>query len=291
MTIGSLLKKYQGKIDFLDLELIIAHIIKKNREFVLSHPEYKLVKNEKLKVKSYLSRRMKHEPLAYILGEKEFFGLKFKVNKNTLIPRPETELIVERVIDNLQSLNKNKKITIVDIGTGSGNIIISIASQLKNFELFGIDTSRKALIVARHNAKFHKLENKIKFLHGNLLEPLAKKCSMFHVPCSMIIVANLPYLSPKIYASCSQDIKKYEPKTALISQKEGLAHYENLLRQIFKYRVSSIGYQVFLEISPEQKNKISKLIKQYFPKSKIIFHKDLAGRWRICELEILNFKF
>lgn len=299
-TISDIQKKYRGKIDYLDLELIIAHAIGKSREFVLSHPEYELTKGPKSKVESYLSRRIKCEPLAYILGEKEFYGLKFRVDKNTLVPRPETEMMIDLVLHKIKhgTWNKKNKIIIADVGTGSGNIILSIAKQLKNFEFrisdfefFGIDISKKALDIAKQNAKAHKLDKKIKFLHGNLLKPLAKKCSIFHTPCSLIIVANLPYLSPKIYASCSKDIKKYEPKSALISQKKGLAHYEELLKQI---KSSQISPQVFLEISPEQKLHISKLIKKYFPppagESKIIFHKDLAGKWRVCELKILNFK-
>lgn len=107
----------------------------------------------------------------------------------------------------------------------------------------------------------------------------------------MIITANLPYLSPKIYKSCSRDIKDYEPKSALISQKSGLSHYEKLLKQL---QLLVIDHQTsvdcFFEISPEQKTKISKIIKRYFPKAKINFHKDLSGRWRICELEIRNTK-
>ncbi len=298
-TISDIQKKYRGKIDYLDLELIIAHAIGKSRESVLSHPEYELAKSPKLKVESYLSRRIKCEPLAYILGEKEFYGLKFKVNKNTLVPRPETEMMIDLVLHGIENETQNKKnkIIIADIGTGSGNIIISIASQLKNFEFrisdfdfFGIDISKKALDIAKQNAKSHRLNKKINFLHGNLLKPLGKKCSMFHAPCSMIIVANLPYLSPKIYASCSKDIKKYEPKSALISQKEGLAHYNKLLEQILalKQNCSMLHVSCFMEISPEQKNKISKLIKKHFPKVKIIFHKDLAGRWRVCQLKISN---
>ena len=297
--IQSLLLEYQGKIDFLDLELIITHVIKKSREFVLTHPEYKLVKSQKSKVKSYLLRRMKHEPLAFILGEKEFYGIKFKVNKNTLIPRPETEQIVELVTRNVKRKIESEKIKIIDIGTGSGNIIISIAKQLKNFEFrilnfefLGIDISKKALAVAKYNAKLNRVDKKINFLQGNLLEPIIKKRSMFHVPCSMIVTANLPYLSKEIYNSCSKDIKNYEPKSALISQKEGLMHYEELLKQLKELRENCnlLPVTCYMEISPEQKMKIFKLIKKYFPETKIIFHKDLSGRWRICEILIQNAK-
>lgn len=297
-TISDIQKKYRGKIDYLDLDLIIAHATGKSREFVLSHPEFAIAKNCETKIISYVNQRIKCEPLAYILGEKEFYGLKFKVDKNTLVPRPETEIMIDLVLHKIEhgTRNKKNKIIIADIGTGSGNIIIALAHSLKhseksNLNFFGTDISKKALEIAKQNAKTHKLDKKINFLHGNLLKPLAKKCSMFHTSCSMIIIANLPYLSPKIYASCSKDIKKYEPKSALISQKKGLAHYEELLKQVKSLQIAT---QIFLEISPEQKLNISKLIGKYFPPpaggSKIIFHKDLAGRWRVCQLEILNFK-
>lgn len=298
MNIQSLLKKYQGKIDFLDLELIIAHAINKPREFVLAHPEFAIAKNYESRITNYAKRRMKDEPLAYIFGEKEFYGLKFLVNKNVLIPRPETEQIVELVTCNVKrelefkkTKNENNYV-LIDIGTGSGNIIISIIKNLERYGLqvadcifYGIDISNKALAVAKKNAKLNKADRKIKFLHGNLLEPIKNKLSSVISHRSLIIIANLPYLSRKIYASASKNVRKYEPKTALLSQKEGLAHYEELLKQI---RSSVIGHQssviCFLEISPEQKIKISKMVKKYFPESKIIFHQDLAGKWRICEI-------
>jgi release factor glutamine methyltransferase len=307
IVIQDILNKYSKKLDRLDLELIIAHVLGKNREFILTHPEFAIAKNYELRIMDYANRRMKCEPLAYILGEKEFYGLKFKVNKNTLIPRPETEMMVDLAIQEISKNYKLKAINLIDIGTGSGNIIIATAKQLQNFEfrisnfeLFGIDNNKKALKVSEQNAKYHKIDKKIKFLHGNLLNPIVQN-SKFNPPAGgqnsvMIITANLPYLSPEIYKSCSKDIKKYEPKSALISQKEGLDHYNELLKQILvlKQNCSMFHASCFMEISPEQKLKITKLIKKYFPstswRTKIIFHKDLSGRWRICELEIFNYQ-
>jgi release factor glutamine methyltransferase len=301
ITIQTFLDKYSKKIDYLDLELIIAQVLGKNlpagrqgREFILSHPEYKLVKSEKLKVKSYLLRRIKHEPLAYILGEKEFYGMKFIVNRNVLIPRPETEMIIDLVLQNIKNKIGNDKIIIADIGTGSGNIIISLAHSIKRktwskFKFYGTDISKGALKVAKQNAKVHKLDKKINFLNGNIFEPFLKSKKLDSLKtenCKLIIVGNLPYLSPKIYASCSLDIKKFEPKKALISRKEGLAHYEKLFEQIKSSRLSNIV--CFVEISPEQKMKIAKMVKKYFSEAEINFHKDLSGRWRICELKIKN---
>jgi len=303
-TIKNLQQKYFSKISPLDLEILISHTIGKPKEFILTHPEFELdelkIKNLKFKI----ARRAKGEPVAYITGCKEFYGLDFKVNKNVLIPRPETEQIVELVISNLPAcpvdrqsvIWKNKKIVIIDIGTGSGNIIISIAKWLKksklpitNYQLLASDISSKSLRVAKQNAKKHKVENKIKFLQGDLLKPFVKN-KIFKIQNSkfkILITANLPYLSRKIYDSTPADVKKYEPKFALYSPKNGLEHYEKLFKQI---KIIIPCYMLhatcYMEISPEQKNKLAKLIKNYFPQSKTVFHKDLAEKWRVCEINI-----
>lgn len=279
--IQHILNTYSQKLDRLDLELIIAHAIKKSREFILTHPEYEIKKNQLQIIHSLLHRRIKCEPLAYIFGEKEFHGMKYKVRSDVLIPRPETELLVEKI---LEADPKNK--IIIDVGTGSGNIIITIAKKLKEKNIFyGIDISKKALGIAKQNAKINRVEKKIKFLHGNLLEPIKKLPGFNSQHSNLIIAANLPYLSPKIYSSCSQDIKRYEPKSALISQKEGLCHYDKLMGQLIELEEKIYKLQIFLEISPEQKTKLPKIIKKYFSRSKINFHKDLSGRWRLCEIK------
>lgn len=295
-TIRDIIKKYHNKIDSLDLELIIASAIKKPREFVLAYPEARIALNQELRIKNYANRRLKGEPLAYILGRKEFYGLDFKVNKNTLIPRPETELLAELALQELTT-NNLQLTTIIDIGTGSGNIIISLAKNLedlrfKNDDLrfFGIDISEKALRVAKQNSKKHKVDKKIKFLKGNLLNPVIKKIKakkpMKLKANKLIILANLPYLSKKIYGLSPASVKNYEPKSALLSAEEGLSHYKKLFAQIKKLLVVGCGSLVLMEISPEQKNKITKLVKTLFPDAKIRFFKDLAGKWRICEITL-----
>jgi len=284
-TISDIQKEYFGKLDHLDLELLVAHVLKKSREFVLAHPEFSVTSNQQLAISKKVSRRMKHEPLAYILGHKEFFGLDFKVTKDTLIPRPETELLVELAIQ--ETNTKKQTSNIIDVGTGSGNIIISLAKNTtgeNNF--FAVDISKKALAIAKQNAKKHKVD--IKFLHGNLLDPIIKDRSMFHAPCSMIILANLPYLSKEIYTATLPNVKKYEPKSALYSLKDGLDHYERLMDQIkgLKMACRLPLTTCYLEISPEQKAKLPKIIKNHLPQAKIEFHKDLAKKWRVCRIEI-----
>jgi release factor glutamine methyltransferase len=279
-TIKDIQLRYRRKIDALDLELLIAATIKKPREFVLAHPEYRLnsLKIENLKLK--ISRRMRDEPLAYILGKKEFFGLDLKVNKHTLIPRPETELLVEKVIK-----SKPRNNIIVDIGTGSGNIIIALAKKLKDVGGFiAIDISEKALGVAKQNAEIGAVNKKIKFLKGDLLSPVISNLQ-FLTGEKIVIVANLPYLSKSIYASAPPSVRKFEPRMALFSGRNGLANYKKLFSQI-KLLVTNYELRVvtFIEISPEQKKKLGKLARDIFPAAKIAFHKDLAGKWRICEI-------
>jgi release factor glutamine methyltransferase len=283
-TISQFKQKYFTKIDALDLELLISAAIKKPREFVLTHPEHRFTKNQKLKIKNFIARRRCGEPIAYILGQKEFYGLEFKVDKNTLIPRPETELIVENVIK-LQPKNT----TIIDVGTGSGNIIISLAKSLKEKNLFvATDISLQALNIAKQNAKRHKLNKKIKFLQGNLLEPILNTKSYELKAKSYFIVANLPYLSHKIYNSVPRDVKNYEPRSALLSKNNGLEHYKKLFTQINKisksYKLKAIS--CFLEFSPEQKNQLKKAIQVAFPKGNFTFFKDLAGKFRIVQIRL-----
>ncbi len=308
-TIADLQKEYAGRIDHLDLELLIAHTIKKPREFVMAHPEYTLspAKIETCKLK--LARRMRAEPLAYILGSKEFFGLPFLVSPATLIPRPETELMVEMALEEVAS-HRSSVIGIVDVGTGSGNIIISIAKNLESlchprvggdpvahqkvstldsrlhgndrYNFYGIDISRDALAVAKRNAKKNDVATKIKFLHGNLLEPLIQNSKFKIQNSKMIILANLPYLSKKIYAATAPTVKKFEPKSALYSAKEGLAHYEKLFQQLKELTTNNRELMAILEFSPEQKAALQKLILKYFPKARVIFKKDLARKWRLA---------
>lgn len=292
-NIKDFLAKYSTAIDLFDLEIIISHILGKTREFVLAHPEYELTKCQMSNVKRQILRRSRHEPLAYILGEKEFYALKFKVNKNVLIPRPETEQIVELAAHNLKHITPDEKIAVIDIGTGSGNIIISVVKRLlnqesgiRNYYFYGIDVSSEALKIAKSNAKVHKISHNIKFLKGDLLSPIIHNSKFILHNSRLIILANLPYLSPSIYKSSQISVKKYEPKLALLSHYRGLSHYDKLLQQInllvTDYR---LPVTIFMEFSPEQKGSLAKLIKHYFPDVPAIFYKDLANKWRVCNFE------
>lgn len=181
--------------------------------------------------------------------------------------------------------SKPRNNIIVDIGTGSGNIIIALAKKLKDAEGFiAIDISEKALRVAKQNAKIHAVNRKIKFLKGDLLSPIISNLQLV-TGKRIVIVANLPYLSKSIYASAPPSVRKFEPRMALLSGRDGLANYKKLFLQI---KLLVINYELrvttFIEISPEQKKKLGKLARDIFPAAKIAFYKDLAGKWRICEI-------
>ncbi len=301
-SILEILKKYHKKIDALDLELIISEVIKKPREFVIAHPEYKIIKNYELKITNYLKRRINGEPLAYIFSDKEFYGLKFKVNKNVLVPRPETEMMVDW--SKQKTENRKQNFIFIDAGTGSGCIIVTLAKLLNNpphplyqegiYKFLATDISKSALKIARQNAKFHKVDKQIKFIHGNLLEPILKNCKLLparfakasarRASYKLIILANLPYLTPKQIKN-SPTIK-YEPKLALDAGGDGLKYYRELFRQIKQLKMLCVMCYVLCEIDPSQTSKIKKLIKNNFPSAKIVIKKDLRGLNRFVVMEI-----
>jgi len=300
-SVLEIIKKNQNKIDNLDLELIISLVIKKPREFILAHPEYELVESLKLKVERLIARRVKGEPLAYILGRKEFYGLEFKVNKNTLIPRPETEMMIDYITHNMEHKIRGKKesIIFIDVGTGSGCIIIALAKKIlnnesrimparqcqasagENYEFIGIDISGSALNIARQNAKLNGVNKNIKFLRSNLLNPLIKNLKLKIKNSRMVIMANLPYLTPAQIKN-SPSIK-YEPKLALDAGRDGLKYYKSLFNQLKKIHNS---YYVLCEINPSQTSKIKKIIKNNFPAAKIQIKKDLRGLNRLAVINL-----
>ena len=147
----------------LDSELLLSKILNKKREEVLINLEQEICQKNLSRYKKLIIRRSQNEPVAYILKEKEFWSKSFFVNRDTLIPRPETELMVEKLIE----IYKNRKTSILDIGTGSGCILISLLSELKNSQGVGIDISKKALAIAKKNSEIHRISNNIKFKKNN----------------------------------------------------------------------------------------------------------------------------
>ena len=299
MTIKQLLKKQSvNQIPLRQLEEILANTLKTTREFVVAHPEKKVLPAQTAKFKRIISKRLAGEPLQYIFKTAPFYGNEFYVDKRVLIPRPETELLVEKAVDHITCNMEHG--TIIDVGTGSGCIIISLAKTLEKQDetiFYASDISKPALTVARKNAERLNVADKIKFVHSNLLNFLMPKnkkeqfttnYKKLQTINSLLITANLPYLSEKLYSSAPESVTKYEPKTALISGKDGLDHYRKLFSQVdlLKKNNQNLKITMLLEISPEQKSLMEKEIKQHFPFAKSNAAEDLAGKWRIFEISI-----
>ena len=230
----------------LDSELLLSKVLKKKREELLTNLSQKINKKKILSFNKLIIRRSLKEPLAYIIKEKEFWSKMFEVDKNTLIPRPETELMVEQIL----KIYKNKKIFILDIGTGTGCILISLLSELKSSYGLGIDISRKALYLAKKNAIKHLVNNKISFLKRSFKDLYNYKFDL--------IVSNPPYITSNEMRSLDDDIKKYEPKIALDGGNDGLDVIKKVIYKA-KYILKFNG-RLALEIGNEQYKKVSKLL-------------------------------
>ena len=245
IKIGSkLLKEKKISTHSLDSELLLSKILNKPREEMLVNLDKKVNQNQISIFQEYLNRRLKNEPIAYILEEKEFWSEKFIVNKDTLIPRPETELLVSK----LTEIFKNKKISILDIGTGSGCIIVSLLNNLKQSKGVGIDISKNALIIAKKNSLKFDSNNRVKFFHKSLQNIFDKKFDL--------IVSNPPYIMRKDLKNLSDDIKKYEPRIALDGGNDGL---DLIKKIIYKSKeILKLNGMLALEIGNEQIIRVSK---------------------------------
>ena len=247
IKIGSkFLKENKIPSSILDSEILLSKTLNKTREEILTNIDQKIDKKKVLLFKKYLQRRSKNEPIAYILGEKEFWSSTFYVNNNTLIPRPETELLVDKLLE----FYRNKNISILDIGTGSGCIIVSLLINLKKSIGFGVDISKDAISIATKNSIKHKLANRIKFSTQTFEKIFNKKFDL--------IVSNPPYIERKDIKNLIDDIKKYEPRMALDGGNDGL----DLIRKvIYKSKdILKIKGMLALEIGNEQIKKVSKIL-------------------------------
>ena len=260
----------------LDSELLLSKALNKKREKILTNLKKEINKKQLDKFNLYLSRRKKKEPIAYILGFKYFWKYKFFINKSVLVPRPETEQIVEETLNYLSD-NESKKI--LDIGTGSGCIIVSVLKERSKCKAIAIDISSKALKVAKTNAKIHHLENKIKFINIDI--------DKFNYNKYDLILSNPPYISNIDLIRLDDDIRIYEPRESLSG---GLDGYEEITKVIEKSsKLLKNNGKLIVEIGDTQKNNVLKLLKNngfYINKT----GKDLSGRDRCIVSTKINNK-
>ncbi len=260
------LKKNKIKNSYLDAELILSKVVNRSREEILLNTNEKLKNKDIIKFKNYLLRRYQKEPMAYILGYKHFWKHKFLTNKSVLIPRPDTELIIEESLSHLP-FDRSKKI--LDVGTGSGCIVVSVLKERPKCKATAIDISKKAVYVAKINAKLHQLENKINFINIDIDK---------YNSCNYdLIISNPPYISSIELNRLDDDIKFHEPIEALSGGSDGL---RDLRKIIYKSKkLLKINGKLILEIGYRQKNQCVHILTQNgFYINKI--SKDLSGNER-----------
>ena len=262
-----LLKKNKISSYNIDSELLLANIQNLSRESLLINLDRIIKKKKYYDYKKLLKRRIKKEPIAYILKKKEFWNSKFSVNKNVLIPRPETEIIVEEILNIIET--KSSK-NILDVGTGSGCILLSIIKERPNCKGTALDISKNALNIAKTNAKMHHLENKIKFVNIDIDKFQSSKYDL--------IVTNPPYIKLGDFKRLGDDIKLYEPKLALDGGSDGYKEIKKIISKSSK--LLKYNGKLVIEIGDKQKNRTTlELKKNGFFINKIC--KDLSGKCRV----------
>jgi release factor glutamine methyltransferase len=250
----------------LDAALLLGHVLSRDRSWVLAHGDEPLSAEAEARYRELVDRRATGVPVAYLRGYCDWFGLHLRVTPDVLVPRPETELLVERAV---RVAHERGARFVVDVGTGSGAIAIQLARSLPSALVTGIDTSRAALELARYNAAALGVAERLNWLGGNLLESLGEEPDL--------LVANLPYLSESAMLELDRDVR-HEPAPALYGGSDGLDLYRELFQQ---RRDRGWTAPVLLEIDPRQATKLTAILDASFGESRVSVHRDYAGHDRI----------
>lgn len=250
--------------------MLLAHALERSRGWLYAYPEYVPTAPERARWRVCLAQRLARRPLAYIVGRKEFMGLPFRVDERVLIPRPETELLVELAAAWIERKATGSAV-VADVGTGSGCIALSLTHRCPALKAWALDIDPAALQVARANAAHLALERRVIFRAGDLLAALPEKAHL--------ILANLPYVAPAEYAALTPEIRDFEPVSALVSRGAGLQHILRLAAMLPGYLVQ--GGAVILECAPRQAVAIQSALSRAGRFAAVTRHRDLAG-WTRC---------
>ena len=260
---------------FVETELLLGHVLRMTKTQLYTEPEKVLTSTETRCLWRLVQRRLDHEPTAYILGHCEFYGIDFYIDPHTFIPRPETELLVEKAVELAHRIyHGGQKITIADVGTGCGAIAVSLALALPRAKIYATDISTSALRVAGMNCRRHGVNSQVELLKGNLLEPLPQPVDM--------IVANLPYIKDCEFKDLSLEIRNFEPTIALAGGEHGLDKIQRMLEKMSGKL--NYGACFLLEIGQGQGEMLTSLIKNYFPQAGIESISDLGGIERVVKV-------
>lgn len=274
---------HQAGIDSptLTARLLLAAALDKPREWLVAHNDHPLEPAQADMFERLVTRALAHEPLAYLLGRREFYGLEFIIDPRALIPRPETELLVERALERLRaprqdndSPSKTGCVDAIDVGTGSGAIAIAIARHAPGARLIATDLSAEALQLARVNAARHGVEDRITFAQADLLDNVSYR--------ARVITANLPYVTTEEIEALPPEIQAHEPRMALDGGRDGLALVRRLLGQLPAHLRA--GGAAFFEIGASQGPAALRAAADLLPWARATLDKDLAGRDRVLRV-------
>jgi len=258
----------------LEAELLLRKATGMSKEELYAELEREMEEDEALALEGLLKRRLNFEPIAYILGRREFYGIEFHVDRRAFIPRPETEILVDEALK-VAGERFGEACSIADVGTGCGPIAISLAMNLPQAEIYAIDISAPALEVALINCKRYGLEGRVKLLCGNLLDPLPSKVDM--------IVANLPYIRSSEIERLDPEIRDFEPREALDGGEDGL----RLLRELISQAPGKLreGGVLIAEMDPRQSSALAEWAKLHFPAASVRVGRDLSGLPRMLVVD------
>lgn len=259
----------------VEAELLLGHVLKMSKTQLYTEPERSLTSEERERLCHLVGRRLAHEPTAYILGHCEFYGIDFCIDSDTFIPRPESELLVEKAVELARRISQQgRQVILADIGTGCGAIAVSLALALPQVRVYATDISASALRVAEINCRRHAVDKRVELLQGSLLEPLPQSVD--------ILIANLPYIRDCEFKGLGPEVKDYEPTMALAGGEKGMDKIEQMLVQV-PGRVNQGAY-LLLEIGQGQGEMVTLLIKSHLAQANIELIRDLGGIERVVKV-------
>lgn len=258
----------------LDAEVLLSHIIKKDRVWLITHRDDVLDNKHQRDFAAVIQRRTRREPLQHIIGNQEFWGLEFKVSPDVLIPRPETEFIIEAALAIVQ--DRNTPVSIIDLCTGSGCIAVSLAKELTAARVIATDASENALAVARENTRRHGVSEHIRFLQGDLFEPLEELDIRGQID---IIVSNPPYVQAGDLPTLQPEVRDYEPEMALIAGPEGTEMAKRIIQLAPEYLKKNGA--LIMEMGLSQAEALTRMVEATGAYGNPALLKDLAGIERV----------
>jgi len=258
----------------LDAEVLLGHALALTREEIVLAGDLRLLPEQVRRYKEFLLRRRRREPIAYILGRQEFWSLDFHVTPDVLIPRPETERLVEIALELAREFSKAQPLTILDISTGSGAIAVSLAKELPASMIWATDISGAALKIAGGNARRSGVADRIHFLHGDLFAPVDEAAGRFD-----LIVSNPPYIRSEEIDTLEPEVSRWEPRGALDGGVDGLDFYRRIASQAFSYLAPRGA--VALEIGADMGKEVANIFAEVANYADVSVYRDYADRDRV----------